>query len=102
MAFGRSERNAAGVANDIGTSPDMIPVTSFTSQDLMALSPGGVSLPRGLIITNVGAGTKVLEVITAAGVTRTIDATNLQGAYLPGAIKALTANTTVTSVLLFY
>ena len=102
MAFGQSRKSASGVANDIGTSPDAVPVTSFTSQDLRALSPAGVSLPRGLIISNVGAGTKVLEIVTAAGTTRTIDATNLQGAYMPVCITALTSNTTVTAVLLFY
>ena len=100
--FNKAERGAVGVADDIGTSPDAIPITSFTSQDLAALSPSQGCMPRGLVITNVGAGTKVLEVVTAAGQTRTIDATNLQGAYLPLCIKALTSNTTVTSVLLFY
>lgn len=102
MPVGRSERNAAGVANDIGTSPDFIQITAFTSQDLMTLGPGQASLPRGLIVSDLGAGTKILEVITAAGNTRTIDATNLLAAYLPGCIKALTANTTVGKVLLFY
>lgn len=102
MAFGKNQRTAGGVSDDIGTSPDVIPVTSFTSQDLMAIAPAGASLPRGLLISNVGAGTKVLEVITAANQTRTIDATNLQGAYLPVCVKALTSNTTVTAVLLFY
>ncbi len=102
MAFAKSENAASAVSNDIGTAPDMVQVSSFTSQDLMALSPGKISLPRGLMVTNVGGSTKVLEVVTAAGVTRTIDATNLQTVYLPGCIKALTANTTVTTVLLFY
>lgn len=101
-AFAKGNRGAVGVSNDIGTSPDIVQLTSFTSQDLLALSPGGISCPRGLMVSNVGAGTKVLEIVTAAGQTRTLDATNLQGAYLPIAAQRLTANTTVTSVLVFF
>lgn len=102
MAIGKMRRSVTGPTDDIGTSPDVVPVTSFTSQDLMALSPGAISLPRGLIVSNVGAGTKLLQVTTAAGVQRTLDVTNLQAAYMPVSIRSLDAATTVTAVLLFY
>lgn len=103
MAFTKGNKGVVGVADDIGTSPDAIQVTSFTSQDLLALAPGGsYAVPRGFIVGNVGAGTKIVEVVTAAGQTRSYDFTNLQAAYMPLGIRALTANTTVTSVILFY
>jgi hypothetical protein len=102
MAFGKMKRGVVGVSDDIGTSPDVVQLTAFTSQDLMALSPAGVSLPRGLIVSNVGAGTKSLVVTTAAGNQRTLDVTNMQAAYMPLCIRTVDAASTVTAVLLFY
>jgi hypothetical protein len=102
MPFAKAKNGVFGVADDIGTSPDAIQITSFTSQDLAALSPGQCSIPRGFIVSNVGAGTKVLEVVTAAGQTRTYDVSALQAAYIPLAIRSITSNTTVTSVTVFY
>lgn len=103
MPFNKGNKGVVGVADDIGASPDAIQLTSFTSQDLLALAPGGAySVPRGFMVGNVGAGTKVVEVVTAAGTTRSYDFTNLQSAFIPLGIRAVTANTTVTSLIVFY
>ena len=93
---------AVGISNDIGTAPIFREYLVFNGTDLMADSPAQASYPRGFIISNVGAGTKVLGYIDAAGVTRTLDATNLQGAYIPGCVRAFTAASTVGSIIVFF
>lgn len=102
MAFAKAKQGAVGVSNDIGTAPIFKEYTAFSSIDLMPDSPAGISYPRGFIISNVGAGTKVLGYIDATGNVRTLDATNLQGVYMPGCVRAFTAATTCTAIVVFF
>lgn len=102
MAVFKAKQGAVGVSNDIGTSPIFKEYSVFNSTDLMADSPGQVSYPRGFIVSNVGAGTKLVGYVDASGTIRTLDATNLQAAYIPGCVRAFTSSTTVATILVFF
>lgn len=99
LARGPSGRGA-GRVNDIGASPCVREVTAFAT-DLTALSTQRVAC-RQLIISNVGAGTKLLAWTGSDGVAQTLDATNLQGVTLPIEATSLDAATTVTKVVVFF
>lgn len=103
---GGAAKSASGVVNDIGTSPDAKEYSSFASDvDLTADSPTNNTPARGLMITSLGAGTKIIQVVTAAGQTRAYDLSGVGNApvWLPVAARTIKGTTTtIAKVIAFW
>lgn len=104
MAFARgaSGKGTAGVADDIGVSPDAKEYSSFASAVDVTVdaATGEPRAVRGFMVTDVGTGT--LEVVTAAGQTRAFVATNLLGQFIPLSIKTITTNSNIGRIIVFW
>ena len=72
-------------------------VTSFVAQ-IDIISTYGIQA-KGLFVENAGAGTRVLEIITSAGQTRTLTVTT--GEEIPVKTRAITTNTTIASLRVY-
>lgn len=96
-------RNAlAGSATREHTGTKAKVYTSFASQvDVIADSPSTNSPARGFIVTDLGTGSTV-EIVDAGGVTATITATALVGAFVPVGVQAFTTNTDVAEIVAIY
>ena len=106
MAFARGPSGQAktGSVDDIGVAEDVQEFSSFGTA-INVINSAATSTPRaarGFIVSDVGAGTKIVEVVTAAGQTRTLALANLQAVFIPCAIRTITTNTTVARVLVFW
>lgn len=99
LARGPSGRGG-GKVHDIGPSPCVREVTSFPT-DLRTLSTQQISC-RQIIISNIGAASKLLAWTGPDGIPQTLDAANLQGVTLPIEAISLDAATTCTKVLVFF
>ena len=112
LARGPSGQGVAGVANDLAVAFDVKEYSSFGSIiDLTTdtYSSAMPRVPRGIMVTDVGAGTKLLVVAMANGqpygpapVTRTLTMTNLQGVFMPMACRAIMTTTTVARLIVFW
>jgi hypothetical protein len=102
MVFRRGN-NSVGKVHDIGPSPCVREISAFPTdiRTVGAASGADWYVSRKLIVSNVGAGTKLLQYTGADGVQQTIDCTNLQGVALEIEALSLDAATTVTKVLVF-
>lgn len=106
MAFARgpSGLGKTGEVDDIGVAPDCQEFSSFASAvDIIgSTAMGEPRCARGFIVSDVGVGTKIIEVVTAAGQTRAYNVTNIQALFIPCALRTITTNTTVARVLVFW
>jgi hypothetical protein len=102
LTFKRGRNGADGVVEDIGTSPHAKEYSSFVSLiDLVADSLDDKCC-RGFIVSDVGAGTKLLAFTDASGVAATWDMTNMQGAYIPLSLRSITQTTTTIARIQIY
>ena len=103
MAYSRTAGTGAGVAHDIGSSYKYAEYSSFgTEIDLIAASRIAGKMCRAIIVSDVGAGTKLLVVKDATGSTVTLTCTNLQAVILPIQAKAVTTSTTVARIVVLW
>lgn len=92
--------NTGSGAKEIHTGFDLQQYDSFSSDvDLVAAGPTG-GPARQVIVLGAGGGT--LEVVTAQGNTRELDATGLVGIPIVCGIQRITSNTNVGSVLVIW
>lgn len=97
-------KGSAGVASDIRVATRMKEYSSFAADiDITAAAPGKPTCCRRVIISDVGAGTKVFAYTDATGTADSIDATNLQGVPLDVNLRSITGTTTtIAKVVVFW
>lgn len=108
--FAKGNKGAIGMADDIGPSGSMDEYAAFGADIDLFTRNGTIGatkqdlVPRGIIVTDAGAGTKKLALVMADGTASfAYDCTNLVGVLLPICPRTITnTTTTIARVLVLY